>query len=67
MNRKTKYVITNAAGKVFTAEQAAQDAFNRMHPIESYDANPKEFCDWMRENGYDLTDEQISETINSIR
>lgn len=41
--------------------------FARLHPVEAYDERNKDFCMFMREEGYDMTDEQIKELINSSR
>jgi hypothetical protein len=33
--------------------------FARKYPIDAYNLNPKDFCKFMHEMGYNLTEEQI--------
>jgi hypothetical protein len=41
--------------------------FARLHPIEAYDLRNKDFCMFMREEGHNMTDEQIKELIDISR
>jgi len=41
--------------------------FARFHPVEAYDERKKDFYMFMREEGYDMTDEQIKELIDCSR
>ncbi len=38
--------------------------FARLHPIEAYNLRPDEFCQFMRSEGYSLTDLEIKSLIN---
>ena len=42
-------------------------SFARLHPVEAYDLNPVEFCRFMHEEDYNLTDEEIKNLINESR
>lgn len=37
--------------------------FARLHPVEAYDMSHDMFCDFMRSEGYDLTDDEIKEWL----
>jgi hypothetical protein len=46
------------------AQEIAYNAFSKLHPIESYTMNPKKFCNWIRKEGYKITNKQVKELIN---
>jgi len=41
--------------------------FCRLHPIEAYDLDAMMFCEFMREEGYSLTNKEIENLINESR
>lgn len=41
--------------------------FADFYPVEAYELRPEEFCNYMREKGYDMTDEQIKEFVNNFQ
>jgi hypothetical protein len=42
--------------------------FASLHPIiEAYDSDPEKFCEFMRKEGYGLTNEQVKRLIDSCR
>lgn len=41
--------------------------FAKFHPIEAYDLRPIDFCNYMREEGSDMTNEQIKEFVDTFR
>jgi hypothetical protein len=41
--------------------------FATAYPVEAFDERPSDFCKFMREEGYDMTDEQIKELIDDVR
>jgi hypothetical protein len=41
--------------------------FAKLHPVEAYDSRPDDFCKFMRDEGYDLNNEQIKELVDSSR
>ena len=48
-------------------EYEAFKTFAKLHPIEAYDLEPIKFCNWMRSEGYNLTNEQIETLVNETR
>lgn len=48
-------------------DDAAFDTFAAMYPHEAFDAFHDRFCEWMRANGYNMTDEQIKEMVESSK
>ena len=41
--------------------------FCNLHPVEAYDLDAMMFCEHMREEGYNLTNEEIEKLINETR
>lgn len=41
--------------------------FSQLHPIEAYDSRPEDFCEFIREEGYELNDEQIKSIIKETK
>ncbi|KAF0199014.1 MAG: hypothetical protein FD170_3942 [Bacteroidetes bacterium] len=48
-------------------DDAAFDTFAIMYPVEAFDAYHDRFCKWMRDNDYNLTDDEIKELVESTR
>lgn len=48
-------------------DDAAFDMFATMYPHEAFDAYHSRFCDWMRANGYSMTDDEIKALVDSTR
>lgn len=48
-------------------DDAAFDTFATAYPIEAFDAYHDRFCDWMRANGYNMSDDEIKEPVESSR
>jgi hypothetical protein len=48
-------------------EEEMFSTFARLHPVEAYDYNPEAFCKFMREEGYNMTDEEITKLVDETR
>lgn len=47
-------------------EDEAFKVFAFLHPIEAYTLNNVRFCNYMRSKGYNMTDLQIKQLIDSL-
>ncbi len=47
-------------------EQEAFEIFAKLHPIEAYNTYTERFCDHIRSQGIDMTNEEIGKTIYDI-
>lgn len=54
---KAELMVDNEAFKTFA----------RLHPVEAFDLNKEQFCDFMRDEGRDLTNLQIESLITESR
>jgi hypothetical protein len=41
--------------------------FARLHPVEAFDLSPDDFYEYIKSEGYDLTNEEIQILINESR
>lgn len=41
--------------------------FAQLHPIECYKLNQRRFCNYMKKMGYNLTNNEIKQLINSCK
>jgi hypothetical protein len=41
--------------------------FARLHPVEAFDFDKLSFFQFMKEEGYNITNEEIEKTINECR
>lgn len=48
-------------------DEAAFDIFATAYPHEAFDAYHDRFCDWMRENGHNLSNDEIKGLVESTR
>lgn len=59
--------------KEMTEEKAKQikweafKTFAKFYPVEAYESMPNDFCNYMREEGLDWTDEQIKQFVNEFK
>jgi len=40
--------------------------FAHLHPVEAYESRPKDFMRFMSDEGYDLSEDQVSEIILNL-
>lgn len=44
-------------------DKSAYSIFARLHPIEAYHFDNNRFCNFMRDEGYNITDEEVKQLI----
>lgn len=47
-------------------EDAAFEAFIKLHPREGYELHPQKFLDYLNSNGYDLTHEDVQDILTNL-